>query len=83
MARTKFSRLRDVVVAKPGAPERLAGLRTDTLEAIRLHELRHGEAIGQAELAGRLDIAHGAISKLEHSDDARMSVLRQYLDALG
>jgi hypothetical protein len=39
MARTKFSRLRDAVVAKPGAAERLAGLRAETLEDIRLYEL--------------------------------------------
>ena len=36
---------------------------------IRLYELRHGEAISQAELAGRLDVTQGAISKLEHSED--------------
>jgi DNA-binding XRE family transcriptional regulator len=83
MARTKFSELRDDVVAKPGAPERLADLRAETFEEIRLYELRHGEAISQAELAGRLDVTQGAISKLEHSDDVRVSTLRQYLDALG
>jgi transcriptional regulator with XRE-family HTH domain len=83
MARTKFSELRDTVVAKPGAVERLAGLRAETLEEIRLYELRHGEAISQAELAGRLDVTQGAISKLEHSDDVRVSTLRQYLEALG
>jgi DNA-binding XRE family transcriptional regulator len=83
MARTKFSELRDTVVAEHGAPERLADLRAETLEEIRLYELRHGEAISQAELAGRLDVTQGAISKLEHSDDVRVSTLRQYLDALG
>ena len=83
MARTKFSELRDAVVAELGAPERLADLRAETLEEIRLYELRHGEAISQAELAGRLDVTQGAISKLEHSDDVRVSTLRQYLDALG
>ena len=83
MARTKFSQLRDGVVAEPGATERLAGLREETLEEIRLYELRHGEAISQAELAGRLDVTQGAISKLEHSDDVRVSTLRQYLEALG
>ncbi len=71
------------MVAKPGAPERLADLRAETLEEIRLYELRHGDAISQAELAGRLDVTQGAISKLEHSDDVRVSTLRQYLDALG
>lgn len=83
MARTKFSELRDSVVAKTGTAERLAGLRAETLEEIRLYELRHGEAISQAELAGRLEVTQGAISKLEHSDDVRVSTLRQYLAALG
>ena len=83
MARTKFSELRDAVVAKPGATERLAALRVETLEEIRLYELRHGEAISQVELAGRLDVTQGAISKLEHSEDVRVSTLRQYLDSAG
>jgi hypothetical protein len=42
--------IRDAVLAQPGAPERLAGLRAETLEEIRLYELRHGEAISQVEL---------------------------------
>lgn len=83
MARTKYSELRTDVVARLGAADRLAALRVDTLEEIRLYELRHGEAISQAELAGRLDVTQGAISKLEHSDDVRVSTLRQYLEALG
>ena len=83
MARTKFSELRDAVVAKPGAADRLAGLRAETMDEIRLYELRHAEAVSQAELAGGLDVTQGAISKLEHSDGVRVSTLRQYLDALG
>jgi hypothetical protein len=83
MARTKFSELRDAVVAKPGAAERLAGLRAETLEEIRLYQLRHGEAVSQAVLAGRLDVTQGAISRLEHSDDVRVSTLRHCLEALG
>ena len=83
MTRTKFSELRDEMAAKHGAAERLALLRAETLEEIRLYELRHGEAVSQAELAGRLDVTQGAISKLEHSEDVRVSTLRQYLEALG
>ncbi len=83
MARTKFSELRKEVAARPGATARLAAKRADTLEEIRLYELRHAEAVSQAELAGRLDVTQGAISKLEHSDDVRVSTLRQYLEALG
>lgn len=83
MARTKFSELRKETTARPGGRERLAAKRADTLEEIRLYELRHTEAVSQAELAGRLDVTQGAISKLEHSDDVRVSTLRQYLEALG
>ena len=83
MTRKNFSELREQVLERPGAPERLAELRQETLEEIRLYELRHGEAISQVELAGRLDVTQGAISKLEHSEDVRVSTLRQYLEALG
>ena len=83
MARTKFSELRNEVEARPGAKERLAAKRAETLDEIRLYELRHAEAVSQVELAGRLDVTQGAISKLEHSDDVRVSTLRQYLEALG
>jgi transcriptional regulator with XRE-family HTH domain len=75
-------------VALPGSRAGARALRESrqvswALEEIRLYELRHGEAISQAELAGRLDVTQGAISKLEHSDDVRVSTLRQYLEALG
>jgi DNA-binding XRE family transcriptional regulator len=83
MARTKFNKLRKEVVARPGATERLARARAETLEEIRLYELRHREAVSQATLAGWLEVTQGAISKLEHSDDVRVSTLRQYLEALG
>ena len=76
MARTKFSTLRGDVVATQGASERIAALRSEALEEIRLFELRHREAVSQAELAGRLDVTQGAISKLEHADDVRVSTLR-------
>jgi len=83
MARTKFSELRKQVEARPGAAERLAAKRAETLEEIRLYELRHAEAVSQVDLAGRLDVTQGAISKLEHADDVRVSTLRLYLEALG
>jgi len=83
MARTKFSDLRADVDARPGANERLAAARVATLEEIRLYQLRHAAAVSQVELAGRLEVTQGAVSKLEHSDDVRVSTLRQYLEALG
>ena len=83
MARTNFSDLRKEVESRSGAAERLAAKRAETLEEIRLYELRHAEAVSQVELAGRLEVTQGAISKLESADDVRVSTLRQYLFGLG
>ena len=83
MGRTKFSELRQDVEARPGAKERLAVRRGETLEEMRLYELRHAQAVSQAELAGRLEVTQGAVSKLEHAGDVRVSTLRQYLEGIG
>ena len=83
MPRRNFRELHDEVMARPGAAERMAKLREETLEEIRLYELRHAEALSQVELTGRLDITHGAISRLEHAGDVRVSTLRNYLEGLG
>ena len=80
---TKFSKLRDELLAKPGGAEALDRARAELAEEIRLYELRHAEAVSQAELAGRLEVTQGAISKFEHADDVRVSTLREYLEALG
>ena len=83
MARTKFSELREAVEARPRARQRLAAKRAETLEEVRLYELRHAQAVSQAELAGRWEVTQGAVSKLADADDVRVLTLRQYLDALG
>lgn len=83
MARHKFSELGEKVEARSGAKGRLASKRAETLEEIRLYELRHAEAVSQIELAGRLEVTQGAISKFEHAEDVRVSTLRDYLEALG
>ncbi len=79
----KFSKLRDEVLARPGGAEAVAEARAAALEEIRLYELRHAEALSQAEVAGRLEITQSAVSKLEHAEDVRVSTLRDYLEALG
>ncbi len=79
----QWSTLRDELRSKPGAAESIAAAQERALEELRLYELRHAEAVSQAELAGRLEVTQGAISKFEHADDVRISTLRQYLEALG
>ena len=80
---TPWRELHKKVAARPGAAERLATSRAETLEEIRLYELRQAEALSQMTVAGRLDVTQAAISKFEHADDVRVSTLRQYLEALG
>ncbi|MGH7752774.1 MAG: helix-turn-helix domain-containing protein [Gemmatimonadales bacterium] len=80
---TEWAKLRDELRSKPGAEEATERAREQSLEEIRLYELRHAEAVSQAELAGRLEVTQGAISKFEHADDVRISTLRQYLEGLG
>lgn len=80
---TKWSELCDELIVKAGAEVAIAEARAQSAEELRLFELRHAEAVSQAELAGRLEVTQGAISKFEHADDVRISTLRQYLEALG
>ena len=79
----KWSELRDKVMERPGAAERVERARAEFEEELRLYELRHAEALSQVEVAGRLEITQSAVSKLEHAEDVRVSTLRDYLEALG
>jgi DNA-binding transcriptional regulator YiaG len=80
---TKWSTLKDELMAQSGAAEALERERAASAEEIRLYELRHAEALSQATIAGRLELTQGAVSRFENADDVRVSTLRQYLDALG
>jgi len=80
---TKWGKLRDELRAKPDAEAAIARAGEESADELRLYELRHAEAVSQAELAGRLEVTQGAISKFEHADDVRISTLRLYLEALG
>lgn len=80
---TKWSKLRDEMMARPGAAEALERARIESAEEIRLYELRHAEALSQATIAGRLELSQGAVSRFENADDVRVSTLRHYLEALG
>lgn len=79
----KWAEIRGDIENRPGYEERSTKLRAETLEEIRLFELRRSEAVSQVEIAERLDITQAAISRFENSDDVRVSTLREYLDALG
>ena len=78
-----YRELHDQVVARPGAAERLAALRDDTLAEIGLYELRRALDRSQTELAAELGISQSAISQLERAGDVKLSTLRNYLEHMG
>jgi transcriptional regulator with XRE-family HTH domain len=68
------------------SPERRARLEREAHKAIAsmpLAEIRKAIGFTQAELAERLDIAQGGVSKIEHAADMYLSTLRKYVEALG
>ena len=79
----KWAEIRGDLDTRAGYGERAARLSAETLEEIRLYDLRRAEAVSQIEIAGRLSITQAAISKFENADDVRVSTLREYLQALG
>ena len=78
-----YRRLHEQVAARPGATERLAALRAQTLAEIGLYELRKALERSQTELAAELSISQSAVSQLERADDLKLSTLRNYLAQLG
>lgn len=78
-----YRNLHDKVVSRPGATERLAALREQTVAEVGLHELRRALHQSQTELATTLGLSQSAISQLERGDDVRVSTLRNYVQGLG
>ena len=79
----RYDQLRDQVIARPGAAERLASLRKETLAEIDLFNMRRALDLSQTDVAEGLGISQAAVSQLEHSEDLKLSTLRRYLARLG
>ncbi len=78
-----FTNLQSQVESRPGAAERLAQLRQETLAEIGLYELRRALEVSQTELAAALEVSQSAISQLESGRDIKISTLRNYVGRLG
>lgn len=84
MATTKsYRHLHDRLVARPGAEERLAALREETLADISLFDLRRALGLSQTAVADDLHVSQSAVSQFERAGDMRLSTLRRYLAHLG
>ena len=79
----KYKELHEQVVARPGAVERLAALRQQTLAEIGLYEMRRHLDWSQSGLAAALGISQAAVSQLENAHNLTLSRLRKYLEPLG
>lgn len=61
----------------------LSRSETSPPPAVRLAELRRELGISQIELAERLSVQQGAVSRMERRDDIKISSLREYCLSLG
>lgn len=68
------------------SPEVRASLKREAraeLERIGFHKLRKARQQTQVALAKRLNMAQGAVSRLEKQSDFLLSTLREYVGAMG
>lgn len=82
----KFKDLAAPLHDDPESRKRMAEIRSDMeaeLVAHHLGELRRALGIDQTELALRLGMTQGGLSRLERSADPKLSTLRKLTEALG
>ncbi len=60
-----------------------SGERTQQSSELALKRLREACNVSQAQLAERMKLSQGAISKIEHSPNPSVSILREWVKALG
>jgi len=80
MAR-KFKDLRARMPAE--AQARASAMATDMLAEMALQDLRKSRKITQKDMAEVLAIRQASISELEGRDDALLSTVRRYIEAIG
>ena len=78
-----YHHLHQQVITRPGAVERLAELRKETLAEIELQELRGVLKLSQTDLAEAMGITQSAVSQFERGDDIMISTLDNYVQGLG
>ena len=65
----RYQELHEQVMARPGAAERLAALRKESLAEIGLYEMRRHLDWSQSGLAAELGISQAGVSQLENAQD--------------
>jgi DNA-binding Xre family transcriptional regulator len=67
----------------PDRKARITALERAMLDAMALADLREARAVTQVELAGRLGVNQGNVSRLERRNNLYLSTLQEYVAALG
>lgn len=67
----------------PGAPERVAEIEDELRLAAGLTALREGAGLSQRDLADRLHVSQPRVAAIERSRNVTISVLEQYVGAIG
>jgi len=78
--------IRNLIDPVMADPERAATVEAGMQEALAemaLYELRQRRDVTQVEMASLLEVTQGTISQLENRDDALVSTLSDYIEALG
>jgi predicted transcriptional regulator len=86
MAFKTIESLTDPVLADPKRRinvERERRKAVSEIVAYNLAELRKAKEVTQVEIAGLLARGQSTVSALEHSEDPKLSTLREYVEALG
>jgi predicted transcriptional regulator len=72
------------IKAQGRSAERVRQLEQEALaELADLRALREAAGVTQEDLAAKLETNQGTLSKIERRDDHRVSVLREFVEALG
>ena len=67
----------------PQARARVQARLDATLASMPLAEIRQAIGLTQQDLASRLDLGQGTVSKIENAADMYLTTLRKYIEALG
>lgn len=79
----KLEELKKKIDASPDRRARVDERKREIRRALELEELRTSHKVTQEALAKTLGVSQARISKLERQQDARLSTLRSYIEALG
>ncbi|HLA92155.1 MAG TPA: XRE family transcriptional regulator [Actinomycetota bacterium] len=81
--RGSFKELKAPIEADPSRRARVDERKHAMRDVLALAELRASREVTQEGLADALGVSQPNISRIEHQDDAYLSTLRSYVEALG